>query len=96
MKNRMTQHAYLRGLRNLRVYFLGILDERREAAMKDAVGYLLRETWKEKGNQVCFHPELSREYSFAGVITGAHICTTCGSVMQSESIQQGSDKTVMD
>lgn len=48
--------------------------------MKDAVGYLLREAWKDKGNEVCVHPEWSQERSFGGVLTGGRICTTCGLV----------------
>lgn len=39
--------------------------------MKDTVGILLRERWKEKGNPYCQHPELSRERSFSGTLTGA-------------------------
>lgn len=46
--------------------------------MKDTVGLLLRERWKQKGNPVCQHSELSQERSFSGTLTGAQLCTTCG------------------
>lgn len=48
--------------------------------MKDAVGYLLREAWKNNGSHVCVHPEWSQEHSFGGVFTGGRICTTCGAL----------------
>ena len=51
--------------------------------MKDTVGALLRERWKEKGKPACEHPELSRERSFSGILTGASICTTCGAIIKS-------------
>ena len=49
--------------------------------MKDALGSSLRELWKEKGNPQCSHPELNLERSFAGVTTGAYLCTTCGAIL---------------
>ncbi len=52
--------------------------------MKDAVGLLLREAWKQKGTVECSHPDLSHERSFSGVVTGAYICTTCGQLLQIE------------
>ena len=55
--------------------------------MKDAVGFTLREAWREKGNPECRHPELSLERSFSGVTTGAYICTTCGVLMNAVSIR---------
>lgn len=54
--------------------------------MKDAVGSSLREAWKRMGNATCNHPELSLERSFAGVITGSYICTTCGALMNARSM----------
>jgi len=51
--------------------------------MKDTVGLLLRERWKEKGNPDCPHTELSQERSFSGTLTGAQICTTCGAFIDS-------------
>ena len=48
--------------------------------MKDTVGWLLREAWKANGGPDCLHRELSEERSFSGVLTGAYICTTCGSL----------------
>jgi len=39
--------------------------------MKDTVGLLLRERWKEKGTPYCPHPEFSQERSFSGTLTGA-------------------------
>lgn len=59
--------------------------------MKDTQGWMLRETWKAKGKPDCLHPELSQERSFAGMITGAYICTTCGCLI--EVSQSENDKT---
>lgn len=55
--------------------------------MKDTVGLSLRETWKQKGKSECLHPELSTEHSFAGVVTGACICTTCCHLMSMDRVQ---------
>ncbi len=57
--------------------------------MKDAVGWLLREAWRAKGNPNCLHPELSQERSFSGVITGAYICTTCGVLIEDSGVEKG-------
>ena len=57
--------------------------------MKDAVGWLLREAWRAKGNPSCLHPELSQERSFSGVITGAYICTTCGVLIEDSRVEKG-------
>jgi hypothetical protein len=46
--------------------------------MKDTIGLLLRDAWKDKGRDVCHHPEVSKETSFSGTVTGWSICTTCG------------------
>jgi len=51
-----------------------------DAVMKDTVGTLLREAWKAQGPTACLHQDLSQERSFSGVITGAYICTKCGSL----------------
>ena len=58
--------------------------------MKDAVGMLLRERWKEKGNPACIHAELSQERSFSGLLTGASICTTCGAIIKINAEKRGS------
>ena len=41
-------------------------------------GILLRDAWNEQGNAECQHPEVSKEPSFSGTVTGWSICTTCG------------------
>lgn len=46
--------------------------------MKDTVGFLLRETWKQQGKQECLHVELSKEGTFSGCFTDSYLCTTCG------------------
>jgi len=61
--------------------------------MKDTLGMLLRERWKEKGNPACPHPELSPERSFSGVITGVSICTTCGALSAARPIRSGNNAT---
>jgi len=50
--------------------------------VKDTVGLMLREGWKQKGTPDCSHPEFAKEYSFSGTVTGCYICTTCGQLMQ--------------
>ena len=57
--------------------------------MKDTVGALLRERWKEKENAACQHPQLSQERSFSGILTGASLCTTCGAIIESQSQEKG-------
>lgn len=42
---------------------------------KDAVK--LRERWTKKGNPLCEHRNLEREFN-SEVATGNYICTTCG------------------
>jgi hypothetical protein len=37
----------------------------------------LRRKWKEKGNTLCTHPDIEREY-YLGSDTGDYVCTTCG------------------
>lgn len=37
----------------------------------------LRRAWVRKGNPLCVHPELEREYD-KGSNTGDVVCTTCG------------------
>ena len=56
--------------------------------MKDAMGMLLREAWKAKGNPECRHGELSVERSFSGVLTGAYICTTCGALIERSRVEK--------
>jgi hypothetical protein len=46
--------------------------------MKDTIGLQLRDAWKDKGQDVCHHPEVSKETSSSGTVTGWSICTTCG------------------
>jgi hypothetical protein len=55
--------------------------------VKDAVGSLLREAWTAKGNPDCAHPELSVERSFSGVVTGVHICSTCGARIEKSRVE---------
>jgi hypothetical protein len=55
--------------------------------VKDTVGILLREAWKQKEKSDCQHPELSKERSYSGVVTGVYLCTTCGHVMRMERVQ---------
>ena len=57
--------------------------------MKDTLGMLLREIWKEKGSPACAHPDHSPERSFSGVITGALICTTCGALIDARPVRTG-------
>jgi hypothetical protein len=52
--------------------------------MKDTLGMLLREAWRDWGESDCQHPELSNERSFSGTVTGAYICTTCGHLLRME------------
>ncbi|WP_169802741.1 hypothetical protein [Neobacillus soli] len=40
-------------------------------------GKLLREAWKENGNQPCNHDFIDREYMYGGAHSD-YICTTCG------------------
>ena len=56
--------------------------------MKDTVGMLLRESWKAKGKPHCTHPELSPEQSCSAVMTGAYICTTCGSLIEGNNSEK--------
>jgi hypothetical protein len=39
----------------------------------------LREIWEKKGNPVCKHLSLEKEY-YLSMDTGDYICTTCGKV----------------
>ena len=50
--------------------------------MKDTVGVMLREAWKQKGSPDCHHPEVEIERSFSGTVTGCHICTACGQTLR--------------
>ena len=52
--------------------------------MKDTVGALLRERWRDNGNPACQHLELSQERSFSGTLTGASLCTTCGAIVEGQ------------
>lgn len=54
--------------------------------MKDTAGVALREVWRAKGNPDCIHPDLSRERSFSGVLTGAYVCTTCGALVKTADL----------
>ena len=56
--------------------------------MKDTVGMLLREAWKAAGQHKCLHAVLSQERSFSGIITGAYVCTTCGTLIELNPSQQ--------
>ena len=38
--------------------------------LKDTMGLMLREAWKEQGKSGCHHPETSKEISFSGTVTG--------------------------
>ncbi|BCA56045.1 hypothetical protein W02_31850 [Nitrospira sp. KM1] len=49
--------------------------------MKDALGMMLRDAWREKGNPDCPHLSLSRETGFAGTFTEAYLCTVCGTAL---------------
>lgn len=60
--------------------------------MKDAIGFMLREAWKAKGQPDCDHPELVKEYSFPGTVTGYYLCPTCGQRMRTECA--GKDQAV--
>ena len=55
-----------------------------EEDVKDTVGLMLREEWKEQGKSGCSHPELSKEYTFSGTATEWVVCTTCGHRMRME------------
>ena len=55
--------------------------------MKDTLGIMLRTTWKEKGKSDCHHPDLHKEYSFSGTVTGCYICATCGQLMRMDQVQ---------
>jgi hypothetical protein len=55
--------------------------------MKDMLGLMFREAWKEKGRSECPHPDLHKEYSFSGTATGCYICVTCGQLMRMEQSQ---------
>ena len=55
--------------------------------MKDTVGHMLRETWAQKGNPHCHHPELEKEYTFSGGVTGCYLCTICGQLDRREGIR---------
>jgi hypothetical protein len=55
--------------------------------MRDAEGIMLRERWEIDGNHDCPHTALSQERSFAGVITGSYICTTCGAQTSPPDLQ---------
>ena len=46
--------------------------------MKDTMGLTLREAWKKQGKSDCHHPEMSKETSFSGTVTGWSVCATCG------------------
>jgi len=50
--------------------------------VKDTVGYMLREAWKQKGEPGCRHPKREIERSFSGTVTGCHVCTTCGHLLR--------------
>ena len=52
--------------------------------MKDAIGFMLREAWKTKRQPECDHPELVKEYSFSGTVTGYYLSPTCGQRMRTE------------
>lgn len=56
--------------------------------MKDTMGVMLREAWKEQGKSDCPHSEVRREYSFAGTVTGWSLCTTCGHRMSMEQVPE--------
>ncbi len=55
--------------------------------MKETVGFMLRDAWKEKGNPQCAHPQLEIERSFSGTGTGFHVCTTCGQLVRLLSVR---------
>ena len=55
--------------------------------MNETMGLILREAWKEKGKSGCHHPDLHKEYSFSGTVTGCYICATCGQIMRMEQVQ---------
>ena len=62
--------------------------------MKDTVGLMLREAWKQKGKPNCSHHQLITEHSFSGTVTGCYICTSCGQLMQMQRREQaGSPQT---
>ncbi len=58
--------------------------------MRDTVGLMLREAWKQQGKPNCSHHQLIREHSSSGAVTGCYICTTCGQFMQMH--QLGEDR----
>lgn len=55
--------------------------------MNETRGLILREAWKEKGKSDCHHPDLHKEYSFSGTVTGCYICATCGQLMRMEQVR---------
>ena len=57
--------------------------------MKDTMGVMLREAWKEQGKSDCPHSEVRREYSFAVTVTGWSLCTTCGHQVSMEPVPEG-------
>lgn len=59
-----------------------------ESFMKDTVGLMLREAWRQNGKPECLHPELSPERSFSGVRTGFNVCTTCGALVACHTEEQ--------
>ena len=72
----------LERLEELRVDLQNLVKKTRGGTtMKDSMGYRLREAWKEKGNPLCSHADLSQERSFSGVTTGAYVCSMCGALM---------------
>ena len=54
--------------------------------MKDTMGLRLREAWKEQGKSHCHHPDMSKETSFSGTVTGWSVCTTCGHRLPMEPV----------
>ena len=56
------------------------------STMKDTMGLGLREAWKEQGKSNCHHPEMSKETSFSGTVTGWSVCTTCGHRLPMEPV----------
>jgi hypothetical protein len=47
----------------------------------------LRKQWESKGNPLCDHPVLDKEY-IEGFDTGDRVCTTCGQCFAPSELEQ--------
>ena len=63
-------------------------------SMKANLKLLLQETWNPNGDPICVHPDISLDRSYAGVLTGFHICTVCGQVLRISSMRKSSVNSV--